>query len=60
LLMSLKPPRGTAATWRRHAASYRDAAATLVAAADRRNVADARQAFDRFNTTCSRCHADHR
>jgi len=60
LLMSLKPPRGTAATWQRHTASYRDAAATLVAAADRRNVAETRQAFDRFNTTCARCHADHR
>jgi hypothetical protein len=60
LLMSLKPTKGTAATWQRHAVSYRDAAATLVAAADRHKVADARQAFDRFNKTCNRCHADHR
>jgi dienelactone hydrolase len=60
LLMGLKPPRGGAASWQRHAASYRDAAAALVNAADRRNLADARQAFDRLNTSCGRCHSDHR
>lgn len=60
LLMSLKPSKGTAASWRRHAASYRDAAAALAAAADRRNSDEARLAFDRLNTSCGRCHADHR
>jgi dienelactone hydrolase len=60
LLMGLKPPRGGPATWQQHAASYRDAAAALVNAADRRNFADARQAYDRLRTSCDRCHADHR
>jgi dienelactone hydrolase len=60
LLLELKPPRGTQASWRRHAASYRDAATALTAAVDRRNLADARQAFERLKTTCNRCHSDHR
>jgi len=60
LLMGLKPPKGGPGSWRQHAAAYRDAAAALVNAADRRNVADARQAFDRLNTSCGRCHSDHR
>jgi dienelactone hydrolase len=60
LLMGLKPPKGGATSWQRHATSYRDAAAALATAADRRNFADARQAFDRLNMTCGRCHSDHR
>jgi dienelactone hydrolase len=60
LLMGLKPSKGTTASWRRHAASYRDAAAALAAAADRRSFDEARQAFDRLNTSCGRCHAEHR
>jgi len=60
LLMELKPTRGSQSSWRRHAASYRDAAAALAAAADRRNLAEARQAFDRLKTNCNRCHSDHR
>jgi len=60
LLMGLKPPKGGARSWQRHAASYRDAAAALATAADRRNFADARQAFDRLNMACGRCHSDHR
>ncbi len=60
LLMGLKPSKGGRASWQRHAASYRDAAAALTAAADHRNFADARQAFDRLNTSCVGCHSDHR
>jgi hypothetical protein len=59
-LMGLKPQKGSAATWLRHAAAYRDAAAELAAAADRRNLTDARSAFDRLNASCARCHAEHR
>jgi hypothetical protein len=60
LLLQLKPPRGSQSSWRRHAASYRDAAAALAAAADRRNIAEARQAFARLKTDCNRCHSEHR
>jgi dienelactone hydrolase len=59
-LMGLKPQKGTAASWRRHATAYRDAAAALVDAADRRKLTDARSAFDRLNASCARCHAEHR
>jgi len=59
-LMRLKPQKGTAASWRRHATAYRDAAAALVDAADRRKLTDARSAFDRLNASCARCHAEHR
>jgi dienelactone hydrolase len=60
LLMSLKPPKGSASGWQRHATAYRGAAAALAAAADRRNIDEARQAFDRLKKNCDRCHADHR
>jgi dienelactone hydrolase len=60
LLLGLRPSRGDATRWQRHTASYRDAAAALAAAADRRDLADARRAFDRLNGTCGKCHADHR
>jgi Dienelactone hydrolase family/Cytochrome C' len=60
LLMSFKPTRGSQSSWRRHAASYRDAAAALAAAAERRNIAEVRQAFDRLKTNCNQCHSDHR
>jgi dienelactone hydrolase len=59
-LQSLNPPRGDGTHWQRHVAAYRDAAAALVAAADRNDLADARRAFDRLNGTCTKCHADHR
>jgi hypothetical protein len=59
-LMGLKPPKGGPGSWQQHAAAYRDAAAALVNAADRRKFADARQSFDRLNTSCGRCHLDHR
>jgi dienelactone hydrolase len=60
LLMGLKPTKGSPSSWQRHAASYRAAATALAAAADRRNFAEARQAFDRLKTNCARCHSDHR
>jgi hypothetical protein len=60
LLMTLMPPKGGAASWLRHTASYRDAAASLSAAADRRDVAAAQQALLRLNETCGKCHLDHR
>jgi cytochrome c556 len=58
--LELKPAKGSQSSWRRHATSYRDAAAALASAADRRNLAEARQAFDRLKTNCGRCHSDHR
>ena len=60
LLMGLKPTKGSPSSWQRHAASYRGAATALAAAADRRNLAEARQAFGRLKTNCDRCHSDHR
>jgi dienelactone hydrolase len=60
LLMELKPTRGSQSSWRRDAALYREAAAALAAAADRRNLAEAHKAFDRLKTNCNRCHSEHR
>jgi dienelactone hydrolase len=60
LLMELEPRRGSQSSWRRQAASYHDAAAALATAADRRNIVEARRAFDRLKTNCNRCHSDHR
>jgi Cytochrome C' len=59
-LLELTPPRGTATSWQHHAATYRDAAAELATAAEHRNLGSARQAFERLNASCSRCHEDHR
>jgi dienelactone hydrolase len=59
-LMALTPPRGIPARFRQHAASYRDAAVALIKSADRHDLAEARHAFDRLNTSCRKCHADHR
>jgi dienelactone hydrolase len=60
LLMGLQPLKGSPSSWQRHAASYRGAATVLAAAADRRNIAEVRQAFARLKANCSRCHSDHR
>ncbi|HEX4072368.1 MAG TPA: dienelactone hydrolase family protein [Planctomycetaceae bacterium] len=59
-LLNLTPPRGTATSWQHHATFYRDAAAELITAADDHNLPAARQALDRLNASCSRCHVDHR
>lgn len=60
LLLGLEPPKGNLAHWRRHAGAYRDAAAAIAQAADRRDYSAARQALDRLNTSCGKCHLDHR
>lgn len=60
LLGRLKPPKGTGTSWQRHADAYRAAAVALSAAAEKRNLTEARRAFDRLNTRCAQCHADHR
>ena len=60
LLMGLQPLKGSPSSWQRHAASYRGAATALASAADRRNIAEVRQAFARLKANCSRCHSDHR
>jgi dienelactone hydrolase len=59
-LLKLTPRRGTASSWQHHAAFYRDAAAELTTAADHHNLSAARQALDRLNASCSRCHEEHR
>jgi dienelactone hydrolase len=59
-LLNLTPPRGTASSWQHHATFYRAAAAELTTAADHHNLPAARQAVDRLNASCSRCHVDHR
>ncbi len=59
-LLNLTPHRGTVTSWQHHATFYRDAAAELTTAADHHNLPAARQALDRLNASCSRCHVDHR
>ena len=59
-LMGLNPPRGSAARFHQHAASYRDAAEDLIKAAEQHDVAEARHASERLKVNCSSCHADHR
>jgi dienelactone hydrolase len=59
-LLNLTPHRGTASSWQHHATFYRDAAAELTTAADHHNLPAARQALDRLNASCSRCHVEHR
>lgn len=60
LLAALRPPKGSQAGWQRRAASYRDAAANLTAAADRRDFTAAIQDLERLNASCGKCHLDHR
>jgi carboxymethylenebutenolidase len=55
-----QPSKGTAASWIRHAAAYRDAATALVVASERRRLAESRRAFERVNQSCTQCHANHR
>ncbi len=59
-LATQTPRKGTAANWRRHAASYRDAAQALAEAAERSHRTDAEAALTRLNSSCARCHSDHR
>jgi len=59
-LATQTPRKGTAANWRRHAASYRDAAQALAEAVERSHRTDAQAALSRLNSSCARCHADHR
>jgi dienelactone hydrolase len=59
-LASQTPRKGNAATWRRQAATYRDAAQALAEAAKRSNRSDTEAALSRLNLSCARCHAEHR
>ncbi len=59
-LLNLTPHRGTVTSWQHHATFYRDAAAELTTAADHHNLPATRQALDRLNASCNRCHVDHR
>jgi dienelactone hydrolase len=59
-LVNQTPRKGDAADWRRHAASYRDAANALANAAERKSDTDAQSALTRLNASCARCHAEHR
>lgn len=60
LLLELAPPKGDAAAWRRHAASFRDSASAIAVAADRRDYSASRQALERLKMSCSKCHLEHR
>lgn len=60
LLLGLKPSKGVSSVWRGHAASFRDSAAAIAVAADRRDYSAARQALKQLNMSCGRCHIDHR
>lgn len=59
-LMNQTPRKGTAADWRRHAASYREAAQALADAVERSSSTDAQSALSRLNSSCARCHAEFR
>ena len=59
-LTTQTPRKGSAANWRRHAASYRDAAQALAEATELSHRTDAEAALSRLNSSCTRCHADHR
>jgi len=60
LLQVRAPSKGSPASWRRHTTAYREAAVSLVAAADRRDYAAARKALAQLNGSCSACHLQHR
>ncbi len=59
-LTTQTPRKGSTASWRRHAASYRDAAQALAEAAKQSNRTGAEAALSRLNASCARCHAEHR
>ena len=52
-LTTQTPRKGSAANWRRHAASYRDAAQALAEATELSHRTDAEAALSRLNSSCS-------
>jgi dienelactone hydrolase len=59
-LLDQTPRKGSTSSWRRHAVAYRDAAQALVGAAERSDRNAAQSALSRLNSSCARCHAEHR
>ena len=59
-LINQTPHKGSAESWRRHAISYRQAVNALTEAIEQSNLHDARSALTRLNSSCARCHAEHR
>jgi hypothetical protein len=59
-LVDQTPHKGSAESWRRYAVSYRDAANGLADAAERGSLTEAQSALGRLNSSCARCHAEHR
>jgi dienelactone hydrolase len=59
-LLDQTPRKGSSSSWRRDAVAYRDAAQALVGAAERSDRNAAQSALNRLNSSCARCHAEHR
>jgi hypothetical protein len=59
-LLTLRPPKGSPASWRRHVADYRGATQTLLKAVEQHDLPAAQQALGRLPQSCGSCHAEHR
>lgn len=60
LLYDRTAPRGSQASWQRLALSYRGDAASIAAAAKRRDYSATREALTQLSTRCGACHLKHR
>lgn len=60
LLDRLKPPRGNAAQWLKHTATFRDLAQQVTRAAERRDLDATRLALRDLGNQCAVCHREHR
>jgi cytochrome c556 len=59
-LQSHIPTRGKRTSWRKYAGEYRNLAASLVAAADRRDYGSVQKLLGRIADSCGACHLEHR
>jgi cytochrome c556 len=59
-LQSHIPKRGKRTSWRNFAGEYRNLAASLVAAADRRDYGSSQKLLGRIADSCGACHLEHR
>ena len=60
ILLQLDPPKGEAASWRKHAAAFRDAAKKLKRPMIRRKADLVLSALGEVQKQCDACHKDHR
>lgn len=60
ILLQLDPPKGDAATWRKHAEAFRDAAQDLKKPLIRRKADLVAAGLAKVKQQCDACHKDHR